>query len=63
MPSTSTTRPPTLQEIVDHLSALTADSLPLASALAHITLNGTTSNGGQGLGLLSAFKVQVLTVT
>jgi hypothetical protein len=48
LPCTSS-RPPTLQEIVDHLTALTTDSLPLA--LAHITLNG---DGGQGLGLLSA---------
>jgi hypothetical protein len=38
-------------DVVDHLTALTADSLPLA--LAHITLNG---NGGQGLGLLSGSR-------
>ncbi len=37
MPCTST-RPPTLQEIVGHLNALTTDSLPLA--LAHTTLIG-----------------------
>jgi hypothetical protein len=39
LPSASESiRPPTLQEIVDHLTALTTDSIPLA--LAHITLNG-----------------------
>jgi hypothetical protein len=37
MPGIST-RPPTLQEIVDHLTTLTTDSLPLA--LAHIILSG-----------------------
>ena len=57
MPSTST-RPPTLQEIVDHLNALTADSLPLA--LAHTTLNG---DGGQGLGLLSGSRLSDIITT
>jgi hypothetical protein len=51
-PRSAPTRPPTLQEIVDHLTALTTDSPPLA--LAHITLNG---DGGQGLGLLSGSRL------
>jgi hypothetical protein len=57
LPSTST-RPPTLQEIIDHLTALTTDSLPLA--LAHITLNG---DGGQGLGLLSGSRLSDIITT
>ncbi len=40
--------PPTLQEIVGHLNALTAGSLPLA--LAHAILS---NDCWQGLGLLS----------
>ncbi len=59
MPSTST-RPPTLQEIVDHLNALTADSLPLA--LAHTTLTGN-DDGGQGLGLLSGSRLSDIITT
>ena len=52
------TKPPTLQEIVDHLNALTADSLPLA--LAHAIL----SNGSwQGLGLLSGSRLSDLILT
>ncbi len=44
---------------MDHLNALTADSLPLA--LAHATLNG---DGGQGLGLLSGSRLSdIVTVT
>jgi hypothetical protein len=57
LPSTST-RPPTLLEIIDHLTALTTDSLPLA--LAHITLNG---DGGQGLGLLSGSRLSDIFTT
>jgi hypothetical protein len=57
MPSIST-RPPTLQEMVDHLTALTADSLPLT--LAHTTLN---DNGGQGLGLLSGSRLSDIITT
>jgi hypothetical protein len=37
LPRMPYTKPPTLQEIVDHLNALTADSLPLA--LAHAILS------------------------
>ncbi len=48
-PPSISARPPTLQELVDHLTALTTSSLPLA--LAHITLHG---GNDQGLGLLSA---------
>jgi hypothetical protein len=47
-PPSISTQPPTLQELVDHLTALTTNSLPLA--LAHITLHGGSD---QGLGLLS----------
>ncbi len=51
-PPSISARPPTLQELVDHLTALTTDSLPLA--LAHITLH---SGSDQGLGLLSGSRV------
>ncbi len=44
--------PPTLQGLVDHLTALTTNSLPLA--LAHITLHGGSD---QGLGLLSGSRL------
>ena len=47
-PRSISARPPTLQELVDHLTALTTNSLPLA--LAHTTLHGGSD---QGLGLLS----------
>ncbi len=50
LPSISA-RPLTLQELVDHLTALTTNSLPLA--LAHITLH---SGSDQGLGLLSGSR-------
>ena len=53
MPCTST-RPPTLPEIVDHLNALTTDSLPLA--LAHTILN---DDAWQGLGLLSGSLLEI----
>ncbi len=42
----------TLQELVDHLTSLTTNSLPLA--LAHITLH---SGSDQGLGLLSGSRL------
>jgi hypothetical protein len=57
LPSAST-RPPTLQEIVEHLTALTTDSLPLA--LAHTILNG---DGGQGFGLLSGSRLSDIITT
>ena len=44
--------PLTLQELVDHLTALTTNSLPLA--LAHIALH---SGSDQGLGLLSGSRL------
>jgi hypothetical protein len=49
----SSARPPTLQEIVGHLNALTTSSLPLA--LAH----STTTDGADwpGLGLLSGSRL------
>jgi hypothetical protein len=60
--SASTRSPPTRQEIVDHLTALTTNSLPLALALAHImmALNG---DGGQGLGLLSGSRLSDIITT
>ena len=55
LPGMPCNRLPTLQEIVDHLNALTIDSLPLA--LAHAIL----SNGDwQGLGLLSGSRLSDL---
>jgi hypothetical protein len=51
-PPSISAQPPTLQELVDHLSALTTNSLPLA--LAHITLHGGSD---QGLGLLSGSRL------
>jgi hypothetical protein len=57
LPSISTW-PPTLQELVDHLTALTTDSLPLA--LARITLD---SDSGQGLGLLSGSRLSDIITT
>ncbi len=51
-PPSISARPLTLQELVDHLTALTTNSLPLA--LAHITLH----NGSDlGLGLLSGSRL------
>ncbi len=51
----TSTRPPTLPEIVDHLNALTTtDSLPLA--LAHTILN---DDAWQGLGLLSGSLLEI----
>jgi hypothetical protein len=47
-PPSISAQPPTLQELVDHLTALATNSLPLA--LAHSTLH---SGSDQGLGLLS----------
>jgi hypothetical protein len=47
-------RPPTLQELVDHLTALTTNSLPLA--LAHITLHSGSDQGSK-LGLLSGSRL------
>jgi hypothetical protein len=55
LPRMPYTRPPTLQEIVDHLNALTADFLQLA--LAHTILN---DDGWQGLGLLSGSRLSDL---
>ena len=52
------TRSPTLQEIVDHLSALTTASLPLA--LAHSILSG---DDWQGLGLLSGSRLSDIITT
>ncbi len=57
-PPSISARPPTLQELVDHLTALTTDSLPLA--LAHITLN---SDSDQGLGLLSGSRLSDIITT
>jgi hypothetical protein len=51
-PPSISARPSTLQELVDHLTALTTNSLPMA--LAHITLN---SGNDQGLGLLSGSRL------
>ncbi len=51
-PPSLSARPPTLQELVDHLTALTTNSLPLA--LAHITLHGGSD---QGSGLLSGSRL------
>jgi hypothetical protein len=51
-PPSISARPLTLQELVDHLTALATNSLPLA--LAHITLH---SGGDQGLGLLSGSRL------
>jgi hypothetical protein len=51
-PPSISARPLTLQELVDHLTALTTNSLPLA--LAHITLH---SGSDQGLGLLSGSRL------
>jgi hypothetical protein len=51
-PPSISTRPLTLQELVDHLVALTTNSLPLA--LAHNTLH---SGSDQGLGLLSGSRL------
>ena len=51
-PPNISARPLTLQELVDHLTALTTNSLPLA--LAHITLH---SGSDQGLGLLSGSRL------
>ncbi len=60
LPRMPHTKPPTLQEIVGHLNALAADSLPLALALAHAIL----SNGSwQGLGLLSGSRLSDLILT
>jgi hypothetical protein len=51
-PPSISARPLTLQELVDHLTALTTNSLPLA--LAHISLH---SGSDQGLGLLSGSRL------
>jgi hypothetical protein len=51
-PPSISAQPLTLQELVDHLTALTTNSLPLA--LAHITLH---SGSDQGLGLLSGSRL------
>jgi hypothetical protein len=51
-PPSASARLPTLQELVDHLTALTTNSLPLA--LAHTTLHGGSD---QGLGLLSGSRL------
>jgi len=51
-PPSISARPLTLQELVDHLTALTTNSLPLA--LAHATLH---SGSDQGLGLLSGSRL------
>jgi hypothetical protein len=51
-PPSISAQPPTLQGLVDHLTALTTNSLPLA--LAHITLHGGSD---QGLGLLSGSRL------
>ncbi len=52
--TTTTSRPPTLQEIVDHLNVLT----PLA--LAHTVLS---DDSWQGLGLLSGSRLSDLILT
>jgi hypothetical protein len=57
-PPSISARPPTLQELVDHLTALTSNSLPLA--LAHITLHGGSD---QGLGLLSGSRLSDIITT
>ncbi len=57
LPRMPNTRPPTLQEIVDHLNALTAE---LQLALAHTILN---DDGWQGLGLLSGSRLSDLILT
>jgi hypothetical protein len=63
LPSIST-RPPTLQEIVGHLTALTTDSLPLALRLAHISdIPQLNRDGGQGLGLLSGSRLSDIITT
>jgi hypothetical protein len=55
----SSVRPPTLQEIVDHLTSLTTTSLPLA--LAHsTTIDGTD---WPGLGLLSGSRLSDIITT
>ena len=51
-PPSMSAGPLTLQELVDHLTALTTNSLPLA--LAHIALH---SGSDQGLGLLSGSRL------
>jgi hypothetical protein len=51
-PPSISAQPLTLQELVDHLTAITTNSLPLA--LAHITLH---SGSDQGLGLLSGSRL------
>jgi hypothetical protein len=55
----SSARPPTLQEIVDHLAALTTTSLPLA--LAHSTT--TVGTDWPGLGLLSGSRLSDIITT
>ena len=55
----SSARPPTLQEIVEHLHALTETSLPLA--LAHSTV--TDGAGWPGLGLLSGSRLSDIIIT
>jgi hypothetical protein len=55
-PPSISAQPPTLQELADHLTALTTNSLPLA--LAHITLN---SGSDQCLGLLSGSRLSDIT--
>jgi hypothetical protein len=55
-PPSISARPLTLQELVDHLTALTTNSLPLA--LAHNTLHSVHNSGSdQGLGLLSGSRL------
>ena len=51
-PPSISAQPLTLQELADHLTALTTNSLPLA--LAHMTLH---SGSDQGLGLLSGSRL------
>jgi hypothetical protein len=51
-PPSISAQPSTLQALVDHLTALTTNSLPIA--LAHITLHGGSD---QGLGLLSGSRL------
>jgi hypothetical protein len=57
-PPSISARPPTLQELVDHLTALTTNSLPLA--LAYITLHGGSD---QGLGFLSGSRLSDIVTT
>ena len=52
------TRAPTLQEVVDHLTALTTDSLPLA--VAHTIFS---TDDWQGLGLLSGSRLSDIATT